>query len=116
MFAELRSPQNLVVTVVAAVELETFTELHYSKTNAHLQSSKKSLKYLQNHTTLKQRLCFNFLVFGLRHLQNHTTLKRPTIPKWHNKSLRHLQNYTTLKPQIPNTSSAFQSLSSHHQV
>ena len=77
IFTELHYSQTNWQRNRSVVDFETFTELHYSQTNAHLHRSKKSLKYLQNHTTLKQRLCFNFLVFGLRRLQNYTSLKQP---------------------------------------
>ena len=75
IYTELHYSQTLHRLLDSLYMFETFTELPYSQTNAHLHRLKKSLKYLQNHTTLKQRLCFNFLVFVLRHLRNYTTLK-----------------------------------------
>ena len=86
---------------VSSNTFETLTELHYSKTNAHLHRSKKSLKYLQNHTTLKQRLCFIFLcsVWGIYRIT--LTLKPTTTLASMLQSLRYLQNYTTLKLLIP---------------
>ena len=74
------------------------------------------LRYLQNYTTLKLSVVAIVPPFSLRHLQNYTTLKRHGKQIYQRRCLRHLQNYTTLKPQTQNTSSAFQSFSSHHQV
>ena len=75
-----------------------------------------SLRHLQNYTTLKLDICSRPWGMRLRHLQNYTTLKLAHVLLFDYSCLRHLQNYTTLKPQTPNTSPKFQSLSSHHQV